>query len=178
MKASMRSSRSKSSNFERRSRRPPENELNALMSFGNGPLYTSVLSEIYRTHLDPRIGYLHTTNNRSFTFESGLGRGVQTDRRGQAHLHAGEQKADKSERLPRSLWKASRLKDSAKKLFVQAFEEKLKESVYSRRPQAVRLAQDADQNGGLQAGKTHPRRRTLRTVRGVIQRVSDPHVRR
>lgn len=53
--------------FERRSRRPPENRLNALISFGNALLYTAVLSEIYKTHLDPRIGYLHATNFRRFT---------------------------------------------------------------------------------------------------------------
>lgn len=53
--------------FERRSRRPPENRLNALISFGNSILYTAVLSEIYKTHLDPRIGYLHATNFRRFT---------------------------------------------------------------------------------------------------------------
>jgi len=53
--------------FERRSKRPPQNPLNALISFGNTLLYTTVLSEIYRTHLDPRIGYLHETNQRSFT---------------------------------------------------------------------------------------------------------------
>lgn len=53
--------------FGRRSKRPPENPLNALISFGNSLLYTTVLSEIYRTHLDPRIGYLHETNQRSFT---------------------------------------------------------------------------------------------------------------
>ena len=53
--------------FETRSRRPPQNELNTLISFGNSILYTMVLSEIYKTHLDPRIGYLHTTNFRRFT---------------------------------------------------------------------------------------------------------------
>ncbi|MCY9692090.1 type I-B CRISPR-associated endonuclease Cas1b [Paenibacillus alginolyticus] len=53
--------------FEHRTKRPPKNELNALISFGNSILYTQVLSEIYRTHLDPRIGYLHTTNFRRFT---------------------------------------------------------------------------------------------------------------
>lgn len=53
--------------FETRSKRPPTNRLNALISFGNTLLYVEVLSEIYRTHLDPRIGYLHTTNNRRFT---------------------------------------------------------------------------------------------------------------
>lgn len=53
--------------FEERSRRPPRNRLNALLSFGNSLLYTTVLSEIYKTHLDPRIGFLHATNFRRFT---------------------------------------------------------------------------------------------------------------
>lgn len=53
--------------FDKRSKRPPRNELNALISFGNSLLYTLVLSEIYQTHLDPRIGYLHATNFRRFT---------------------------------------------------------------------------------------------------------------
>jgi len=53
--------------FQKRTRRPPRNRLNALISFGNSLLYTTVLSEIYKTHLDPRIGYLHTTNFRRFT---------------------------------------------------------------------------------------------------------------
>lgn len=53
--------------FIRRSKRPPLDAINALISFGNSLLYTSVLSEIYKTHLDPRIGYLHTTNSRRFS---------------------------------------------------------------------------------------------------------------
>lgn len=53
--------------FEKRSSRPPLNRLNAMISFGNTILYTSALSEIYKTFLDPRIGYLHSTNYRRFT---------------------------------------------------------------------------------------------------------------
>lgn len=53
--------------FERRSRRPPQNELNALISFGNSLMYTLVLSEIYQTHLDARIGFLHASNFRRFS---------------------------------------------------------------------------------------------------------------
>lgn len=53
--------------FARRTRRPPQNRLNALISFGNSMMYVLALSEIYRTHLDPRIGFLHTTNFRRFT---------------------------------------------------------------------------------------------------------------
>ncbi|WP_027357217.1 type I-B CRISPR-associated endonuclease Cas1b [Desulfofundulus thermocisternus] len=50
-----------------RSKRPPADPLNALISFGNSLVYTRVLTEIYKTHLDPRIGYLHATNFRRFT---------------------------------------------------------------------------------------------------------------
>ena len=57
----------KSFEFVNRSRQPPLNRINALVSFGNTMLYTTVLGEIYRTHLDPRIGFLHTTNFRSFS---------------------------------------------------------------------------------------------------------------
>lgn len=53
--------------FNKRTRRPPQNNLNTLISFGNSILYTIVLSEIYNTHLDPRIGFLHTSNHRRFT---------------------------------------------------------------------------------------------------------------
>ncbi len=53
--------------FQERSRRPPKNRMNVLISFGNSILYTIVLSEIYKTHLDPRIGFLHATNFRRFS---------------------------------------------------------------------------------------------------------------
>lgn len=53
--------------FGERTRRPPRNYMNTLISFGNSIIYTTVLGEIYKTHLDPRIGYLHTTNFRRFT---------------------------------------------------------------------------------------------------------------
>jgi CRISPR-associated protein Cas1 len=53
--------------FTKRSRRPPRDRINTLISFGNSVLYTAVLGEIYKTYLDPRIGYLHTTNARRFS---------------------------------------------------------------------------------------------------------------
>jgi CRISPR-associated protein Cas1 len=58
--------------FYRRSRRPPKNNLNTLISFGNSLLYVIALSEIYKTHLDPRIGFLHTTNFRRFSLNLDL----------------------------------------------------------------------------------------------------------
>lgn len=53
--------------FTIRTRRPPKDKINALISFGNAVLYTVVLGEIYNTFLDPRIGFVHTTNNRRFS---------------------------------------------------------------------------------------------------------------
>lgn len=53
--------------FTVRTRRPPKDSINSLISFGNSMLYTLVLSQIYQTQLDPRIGYLHSTNDRRFS---------------------------------------------------------------------------------------------------------------
>ncbi len=53
--------------YEKRERRPPRSRLDTLLSFGNSLLYVTVLGEIYKTHLDPRIGFLHTANYRKFS---------------------------------------------------------------------------------------------------------------
>ena len=51
-------------NFGKRTKRPPTNELNTLISFGNSILYGKVLSYIYRSPLNPNISYLHEINQR------------------------------------------------------------------------------------------------------------------
>lgn len=53
--------------FEKRTKQPPRNQLNSLISFANSLIYTYVLSEIYQTHLDPRLGFLHESNFRRFS---------------------------------------------------------------------------------------------------------------
>lgn len=53
--------------FTIRSKRPPLDNINSLISFGNSIMYTTILGEIYQTQLDPRIGFLHATNSRRFT---------------------------------------------------------------------------------------------------------------
>lgn len=53
--------------FEGRSKRPPGNALNALISFGNALTYTTVLKEIYRTALDPTVSYLHEPSERRYS---------------------------------------------------------------------------------------------------------------
>lgn len=51
--------------FEKRTRRPPKNKLNALLSYGNTVLYSLISTEIQKTALDVRIGFLHATGTRS-----------------------------------------------------------------------------------------------------------------
>ena len=48
----------------KRVRRPPNNPMNALISFINSICYSMTLTEIYRTHLDPRISFLHSPSDR------------------------------------------------------------------------------------------------------------------
>ena len=53
--------------FDRRSRQPPSNPLNALISFGNSLCYAAVVNQLYHTALDPTISYLHEPGDRRFS---------------------------------------------------------------------------------------------------------------
>lgn len=53
--------------MNKRVKRPPENPVNALISFGNTLLYAKTVSAIYRTHLDQRISFLHEPAERRFS---------------------------------------------------------------------------------------------------------------
>ncbi|ENY99757.1 CRISPR-associated endonuclease cas1, subtype I-b/hmari/tneap [Clostridium thermobutyricum] len=53
--------------FNRREKRPPTDKINALISFGNSLMYTTTLSEIYKTQLDPTISYLHQPSTKRFS---------------------------------------------------------------------------------------------------------------
>jgi CRISPR-associated protein Cas1 len=53
--------------FTRRVRRPPDNMINALLSFGNSLMYAAVLREIYVTQLNPTISYLHEPSFRRYS---------------------------------------------------------------------------------------------------------------
>lgn len=50
--------------FTIRTKRPPKDALNAMISFGNVYLYNRIATEIRKTSLDIRIGFLHSTNRR------------------------------------------------------------------------------------------------------------------
>lgn len=53
--------------MNKRVKRPPDNPINSLISFGNSLLYTKTISIIYNTHLDQRISYLHEPSERRFS---------------------------------------------------------------------------------------------------------------
>ncbi|MCS7163759.1 MAG: type I-B CRISPR-associated endonuclease Cas1b [Thermodesulfovibrio sp.] len=53
--------------IEKREKRPPKNPINALISFANSMIYTTVLNEIYHTQLNPTISYLHEPRERRYS---------------------------------------------------------------------------------------------------------------
>ncbi len=53
--------------FEKRVKRPPDNMINALISFVNSLVYVTCLSEIYKTQLHPAVSYLHSAGERRFS---------------------------------------------------------------------------------------------------------------
>jgi len=53
--------------FEKRVKNPPDNAINSLISYVNTIIYTRVLSEIYKTQLNPTISYLHEPSEKRFS---------------------------------------------------------------------------------------------------------------
>lgn len=118
--------------IDARTKRPPGDPLNALISFGNSLVYVKILTEIYKTHLDPRIGYLHATNFRRFTlnldvaevFKPLLADRVLFSLVGRKELGTGDFENHGGAVL---------LKERGRKLFVREFEEKLRTTFHHRR---------------------------------------------
>lgn len=54
-------------NFEKRVMHPPDNMINSLISFVNSLIYTKILTEIYKTQINPTISYLHEPGTRRFS---------------------------------------------------------------------------------------------------------------
>ncbi|WP_297065637.1 type I-B CRISPR-associated endonuclease Cas1b [Thermococcus sp.] len=53
--------------FSGRNRRPPRDEVNAMISYGNSVLYGIALSEIRKTYLHPAISFLHEPLERRYS---------------------------------------------------------------------------------------------------------------
>jgi len=58
--------------IEKRQKMPPTDPVNALISFGNSLMYTTVLGEIYKTQLEPTISYLHEPSTKRFSLSLDL----------------------------------------------------------------------------------------------------------
>ncbi len=50
-----------------RTKQPPENEVNALISFGNMMCYAETLRAVHQTQLNPTISFLHTPGERRYS---------------------------------------------------------------------------------------------------------------
>ncbi|GIX47771.1 MAG: CRISPR-associated endonuclease Cas1 2 [Candidatus Tectimicrobiota bacterium] len=117
--------------FEARTRRPPRNRLNALISFGNSLLYTATLAEIYKTHLDPRIGFLHTTNFRRFTLNLDVAeifKPLLVDRLVLSMVQRRQIQPKHFEEALEGLY----LTEAGRKIFLQAWEERLQTTIHHR----------------------------------------------
>ena len=109
-----------------------KNRLNALISFGNSLLYTICLSEIFFTHLDPRIGFLHTTNFRRFSLNLDLAevfKPIIVDRVIFTLINKGMIKGKHFEKRLEGIV----LNDDGKRLFIEQLDERLKNTFYYRR---------------------------------------------
>ena len=118
--------------FGTRSTQPPQNELNALLSFGNMLCYAACLTQIYHTQLNPTISFLHEPGVRRFSLALDLAeifKPLLVDRTIFRVLN-------KKEIQPRDFVRelgGCFLREPARKVFIRAFEERLKETFNHRR---------------------------------------------
>lgn len=114
-----------------REKRPPSNEVNALISFGNMMSYTLCLDQIYHTQLNPTISFLHEPGTRRYSLALDIAeifKPILVDRLIFRLLN-------KKEIQPKHFSKelnACYLNETGKKIFIRAWEEKLKETIKHR----------------------------------------------
>lgn len=114
-----------------RTKRPPSNEVNAMISFVNMMCYTLCLDMIYHTQLNPTISFLHQPGFRRFSLALDLAeifKPLLADRLIFALLNKKIiQKNDFDHQLNSCL-----LKESGRKKIVKAWDEKLGETIKHR----------------------------------------------
>lgn len=117
--------------FEKRTKRPPDNMINTLISFVNSMIYTKVLSEIYKTQANPTISYLHEPSVKRFSLALDIAeifKPLLADRLIFSLLNKkiiDEKDFDKDV-------DCIRMKDSVAKKIMEALDEKLKTSIKHR----------------------------------------------
>ena len=118
--------------FERRSRQPPSNPLNALISFGNSLCYSVCLRQLYHTALDPTVSYLHAPGDSRFSLALDLAevfKPLLVDRAIFRLVKTRQiQPSDFEERLG-----GVYLTESGRKTFVEHWDERLRQTIEHRR---------------------------------------------
>lgn len=111
-----------------RVKRPPDNPINALISFGNSILYSKTITQIYHTHLDQSISFLHEPSEGRFSLSLDLCEGFKPlivfktifSLVNNKQLHV-------SKHFNKEL-NYCLLNEPGKKIFIEAFENKLNET--------------------------------------------------
>ena len=114
--------------FETRTKRSPQNRVNSLISFGNSLMYVTCLSEIYRTHLDPRISFLHATNYRRYGLNLDLAeifKPIVVDRVIFTLVNKGMLQKESFKKDSGGVF----LKDKAREVFLKAYDTRLKDTL-------------------------------------------------
>ena len=114
--------------MNKRVKRPPDNPINALISFGNTLLYTKTISAIYQTHLNQAISFLHSPREGRFSLSLDLSEAFKPiivfktifDLVGRKQLQV-------TKHFDKSLNYAL-LNENGKKIFIGAFETRLNET--------------------------------------------------
>ncbi|MCF6240689.1 MAG: type I-B CRISPR-associated endonuclease Cas1b [Bacteroidales bacterium] len=114
-----------------RSMQPPLNEVNSLISFGNMLAYSETLRAINKTQLNPTISYLHSPGDRRYSLALDLSevfKPIIVDRVIFKVLNKGIlRKKDFDVKLNKVV-----LKDAARKKFIEAFQNRLEETIQHR----------------------------------------------
>lgn len=114
-----------------RIKQPPNNEVNALISFGNMMCYAECLRAIHQTQLNPTISYLHSPGERRYSLALDLAeifKPILVDR----VIFKVLNKKEIQQKHFDSNFSSCLLNESGKKIFVKAFEERLKETIQHR----------------------------------------------
>ncbi len=114
-----------------RSKQPPKNEINALISFGNMVCYSQSLRAIHQTQLNPTISFLHTPGERRYSLALDIAeifKPILVDR---VIFKTVNKKVIQERHFEKQLNKCL-LSPSGKKIFIQAFEERLNETIRHR----------------------------------------------
>lgn len=115
-----------------RTKQPPKNEVNALISFGNMMCYSQCLRAIHQTQLNPVISYLHTPGERRYSLALDLAEIFKPLLVDRVIFKVLNKKAIQEKHFDRKLNRCL-LNAAGKKIFVQAFEERLNETIKHRK---------------------------------------------